>query len=45
MRVTSRTKSADNLAQYIAASRSPVIGNLCNAPIDAQTAEQPHEPL
>jgi chromosome partitioning protein len=39
MRVASRTKSADNLAQYLEDSGFPVIGNLRNAQIYAHTAE------
>jgi chromosome partitioning protein len=40
MRVASRTKAADNLAQYLEDSGFPVIGNLRNAQIYAHTAEQ-----
>ena len=40
MRVASRTKAAENLAQYLDESGFPVIGNLRNAQIYAHTAEQ-----
>ena len=40
MRVASRTKAAENLAQYLEDSGFPVIGNLRNAQIYAHTAEQ-----
>jgi chromosome partitioning protein len=40
MRVASRTKAAENLAQYLDDSGFPVIGNLRNAQIYAHTAEQ-----
>ena len=39
MRVASRTKAADNLAQYLNESGFPVIGNLRNAQIYTHTAE------
>ena len=40
MRVASRTKAAESLAHYLDDSGFPVIGNLRNAQIYAQTAEQ-----
>jgi len=40
MRVASRTKAAENLAQYLNESGFPVVGNLRNAQIYAHTAEQ-----
>jgi chromosome partitioning protein len=39
MRVASRTKAAENLAEYLNDSGFPVIGNLRNAQIYAHTAE------
>ena len=39
MRITARTKAAENLAQYLDDSGFPVIGNLRNAQIYAHTAE------
>jgi chromosome partitioning protein len=40
MRVATRTKAAENLAQYLDESGFPVIGNLRNAQIYSHTAEQ-----
>ncbi len=40
MRVSARTKAAENLAQYLEESGFPVIGNLRNAQIYSHTAEQ-----
>lgn len=40
MRVASRTKSAENLAQYLRESGFPIIGNLRNAQIYVHAAEQ-----
>lgn len=40
MRVSSRTKAAENLAQYLVESGFPVIGNLRNTQVYAHCAEQ-----
>ena len=40
MRITSRTKAADKLEQYLAASEFPVVGHLRNAQIYAHAAEE-----